>query len=95
MKIFTVLTLVSLSSISLAAPPQWALCSACHGAEGQGGIGPALAGQTAEYITDKLEAYRLGEYLGEQSPLMWPNAANLSNEEIAEISIFVESLGTQ
>ena len=29
----------------------WAGCAACHGAEGGGGVGPKLAGQTADTIT--------------------------------------------
>ena len=29
----------------------WAGCAACHGADGGGGVGPKLAGQTADYIS--------------------------------------------
>lgn len=92
MKYLLILLSLLVPAVSTAQPPQWPLCSACHGMQGQGGVGPMLAGQTAEYISARLKAYREGEYFGEQSPLMWPNAANLSNEDIEVIAIFIESL---
>ena len=37
----------------------WAGCAACHGQEGQGmGIFPSIAGQSKEYIVDRLYAYQ-------------------------------------
>lgn len=86
------LTVTFVSLVASAEPAQWPLCSACHGDKGQGGIGPMLAGQSAEYISDRLRAYRDGEYFGEQSPLMWPNAANLTDDDISAIAAFIENI---
>ena len=36
----------------------WAGCAACHGADGGGGIGPKLAGQSSDYISEKLYIYK-------------------------------------
>ncbi|WP_018871728.1 c-type cytochrome [Thioalkalivibrio sp. ALJ16] len=67
-------------------------CVACHGAQGQGTpVFPALAGRDAEYIADKLVRYRAGETVGDQTALMAPNAANLSDQDIADLAVYVAS----
>ena len=68
----------------------WAGCAACHGANGAGGIGPKLTGQTATYITDKLVIYRNNGIVGDQSALMWGQAAMLTDGQIDTISQFIE-----
>lgn len=70
----------------------YAGCVACHGANGEGGVGPKLAGQSAVDIADKLLAYKNGETLGAQSALMWSQAAQLSQQDIDNLAAFVESL---
>ncbi len=70
----------------------YAGCIACHGANGEGGVGPQLAGQTAADIADKLLRYKAGETLGNQSSLMWGQAAMLSEQDIDNIAAFVETL---
>ena len=67
-------------------------CLACHGANGEGGIGPQLAGQTAEYIVGRLNQYKAGETVGSQSSLMWGQAATLSAQDIADIAEYTASL---
>ena len=67
-------------------------CIACHGANGEGGIGPQLAGQTAAAIVNKLTRYKNGETIGSQSSLMWAQADILSASDIDHIAAFVESL---
>jgi len=68
------------------------VCLSCHGAEGKGqAIFPALAGQDAAYVTDKLERYRAGEEVGEHTALMRPHAQALSDEEIANLAAFIET----
>ncbi len=65
-------------------------CVACHGAQGQGTpVFPKLAGRDAEYIADKLVRYRAGETIGDQTALMAPNAANLSDQDIADLAVYV------
>lgn len=70
----------------------YAGCIACHGAAGEGGIGPQLAGQSAAAVADKLARYKSGESLGNQSALMWSQAAQLSDADIDNIAAFIESL---
>mgnify|MGYP001169490556 CR=1 FL=1 len=67
-------------------------CAACHGADGGGGIGPALAGRDANYIVGRLTAYRANEMVGAQSALMWGQAAVLSDDDIQDLAEYVISL---
>ena len=69
----------------------WAGCAACHGNNGGGGVGPALAGQTSYYIIEKLTIYRNGGEVGPQSALMWGQASMLSEDDIKTIGEFVQS----
>ena len=69
----------------------WAGCAACHGNNGGGGVGPALAGQTSDYIIEKLTIYRNGGDVGPQSALMWGQASMLSEDDIKTIGEFVQS----
>lgn len=70
----------------------YAGCVACHGAGGEGGIGPKLAGQGATSIADKLLRYKDGETIGAQSSLMWAQAAQLSTQDIENLSAFIDTL---
>ena len=70
----------------------YAGCIACHGAAGEGGVGPQLAGQSAADIAGKLTRYKQGETLGNQSALMWSQSAQLSEVDIDNIAAFVDSL---
>jgi len=68
-------------------------CRACHGPTAKGLASyPKLAGNTADYISDKLERYRAGERFGPNTPLMAPRASKLSDEDIANIAGFIASL---
>jgi cytochrome c553 len=69
--------------------PYMNTCAACHGAQGQGGFGPKLQGQSADEITSKLLAYKAGETLGPQSALMWPTAKYLTDEQIDLIGAYI------
>jgi len=69
---------------------KWVQCAACHGPQGQGGIGPALAGQSADDIISKLMAYKRGETVGAQSMMMWPQAKGLTDGQIGMIGVFVQ-----
>lgn len=76
-----------------AGKAKYQVCSACHGVQGQGGIGPQLAGQTTETIVDKLQRYKAGETIGTQSALMWGQSAILTEEDIANIAKYISTLG--
>ena len=57
----------------------WAGCAACHGQEGQGmAVFPALAGQSSDYIVDRLNTYKNRGEVGAMSSTMWAQAGMLS-----------------
>lgn len=67
-------------------------CAACHGLNGEGGVGPKLQGQTKDAIVSMLTQYKNGETRGAQSALMWGQSAALSSDDMANIGAFVETL---
>lgn len=67
-------------------------CVACHGGNGEGGIGPQLQGQPAEDIVAKLTAYRAGEQRGAQSAMMWPVAKPMADADITNLAAYISSL---
>lgn len=69
----------------------WAGCAACHGADGGGGIGPMLAGQSSSDIVSKLTTYKNKGQIGAQSALMWGQAAMLSDKDMETIGAFIEA----
>ncbi|MEX0603234.1 MAG: c-type cytochrome [Marinobacter sp.] len=65
-------------------------CAQCHGPTGKGMASfPSLAGRDADYITSRLETYRAGEKVGSNSALMIPNAADLSDDDIANLAAYI------
>jgi cytochrome c553 len=69
----------------------WSGCAACHGQEGQGmGAFPKLAGQSADYISDRLIAYKNRETIGNMSSTMWAQAGMLSEQDIDTIGKFIQ-----
>ena len=69
--------------------PTMNTCAACHGAQGQGGIGPKLQGQSADDIIGKLLHYKMGHEIGPQSAMMWPTAKALTEGEIGLIGVYI------
>ena len=71
----------------------WAGCAACHGAEGQGmAVFPKLAGQSADYIENRLYAYKNRETVGNMSSTMWAQAGQLTDDEISTLGKYIETL---
>jgi cytochrome c553 len=66
-------------------------CAACHGGNGISLIPsyPNLAGQKEQYLDASLKAYRDG---GRKHPIMTQMAANLSDDDIANLSAYFASL---
>lgn len=65
-----------------------ATCSACHGADGNGGADPSwpkLAGQHASYLAKQLSNYKNGARVNAQ---MAPMAAPLSEQDIDDLAAF-------
>lgn len=70
----------------------WAGCAACHGQGGEGmGVFPALKGQTADYIAQRLVQYKNKEQVGNMSSTMWAQAGMLSDKDIETIGKFIEA----
>ena len=67
-------------------------CVACHGGNGEGGIGPQLQGQPGSDIKMKLTAYRGGEQRGGQSAIMWPVAKPMADADIDNLAAYISSL---
>lgn len=66
-------------------------CAACHGADGMGTAPnfPVLAGQHQSYLVHALKQYRSGE---RNNAVMGPQAANLSDTDIADLAAYYASL---
>lgn len=66
-------------------------CNACHGTEGnsQNPLWPNLAGQNAPYIVAQLKAFKDGT---RKDPLMTAQALTLTDEEMANLAVYFESL---
>jgi len=84
---------VQVASVNvLPGEAKYAGCAACHGANGGGGVGPALAGKGVEYIVNRLLAYKAGETVGSQSNMMWGQAAMLSDGDINDLAEYIDTL---
>ncbi len=70
-------------------------CVDCHGADGNAPIDatyPRLGGQYGDYLAHALQAYRSGD---RQHALMTPQAANLSDQDIADLAAYFGSRASQ
>jgi cytochrome c553 len=66
------------------------VCQACHGATGNSvnPEWPSLAGLGADYIADQLNNFKGGK---RNNPVMMPNAANLSADDMADLGAYFDS----
>jgi len=66
-------------------------CTACHGAEGNSisALWPNIAGQNASYLQAQLMSFKDGSRM---DPLMSSQAMMLSEEDIADLAVYFESL---
>lgn len=91
--------LIALSVISInvcaldtgAVKAKSVTCAGCHGTAGISAVPvyPNLAGQKAQYLEKQLKAFRDGS---RRDSIMSPMAKSLSDEDIAELAEFYESL---
>ena len=95
-KPFSVVNVIGGTAVAaVAALPgeaKYAACGACHGSNGGGGVGPALAGQTVQYIVGRLNQYKAGEKVGNQSNMMWGQAAGMSDTDINDLAEYIKTL---
>jgi len=70
------------------------VCAACHAADGNSiqPVWPKIAGQHPEYLVKQLTDYRNGD---RENAQMSPMAANLSDEDIADLAAFYSSQKVQ
>ena len=68
-----------------------AVCAACHGANGisNNPLWPNLRGQKDQYIIKQLKAFKAGT---RKDPLMTPQAAQLSDQDIENVAAYFSSL---
>lgn len=66
-------------------------CTACHGPEGNSAnaLWPNIAGQNASYTLAQLQAFKSG---ARQNPLMSSQAMLLSDQDMADLAVYFESL---
>ncbi|MCW8332889.1 cytochrome c [Vibrio sp. SCSIO 43135] len=71
-----------------------AVCAACHGADGIALIPgyPNLKGQNEQYLISSLNAYKNKERNGGNAAVMQPQAAMLSDQDIANLAAYYASL---
>ena len=70
----------------------WAGCAACHGQAGEGmAVFPKLAGQSSDYIVDRLNTYKNRGQVGAMSSTMWAQAGMLSSDQIDMIGDFIQA----
>ncbi|WP_299480007.1 c-type cytochrome [uncultured Roseibium sp.] len=68
-------------------------CRSCHGPTAKGMASfPKLAGNTEDYLVERLNKYRAGEKVGPNTALMVPRAKNLSDDDITNIVTFIVSI---
>lgn len=82
-----------ISATGVDAPALYArTCASCHGETGEGMADfPSLATLSRDVVHARLTAYRAGETVGPKSAIMAPIAKNLSDEQIAALSIYLGS----
>jgi len=80
------------ATAALPGAAKFTTCAGCHGANGGGGLGPKLAGQSQDDIISKLTAYKNGETRGDQSSLMWAQAGGLSSQDMTELADYIGTL---
>jgi len=66
-------------------------CVACHGAGGEGGVGPQLAGTPAGAIEAALKIYREGGTRGAQSALMWSQSKEMTDTDIGNLAAYIQT----
>jgi cytochrome c553 len=67
------------------------VCQACHGANGNSTNPewPSLAGLGADYIAEQLQNFKTGK---RNNPVMMPNAANLTPDDMADLGAYFSGL---
>lgn len=79
----------AVTTASVSGQDVYSTCVGCHGASGEGGVGPKLSGQAKDGLIEKLKTYRSGKEIGPMSAMMIPNAQQLSDAEIEAVASYI------
>lgn len=82
-------TASSEAALMAAGEQLYATCVGCHGATGEGGVGPKLAGLSEANLVQSLKDFKAGKTKGPMSAMMIPNAQQLSEEDILAVSKYI------
>ena len=71
-----------------------AICTVCHDGDGRSrfNLYPRIAGQTYEYLFISLKEFRLRERHQAYASLMWPSVAELSDQDLRDLSVYYSRL---
>ncbi len=72
-------------------------CNGCHGPDGAGVplAAPYLSGQSSEFLTSALKAFQDGSRKNDAGELMRSVASRLTDADIAAVTQYFASLGSQ
>lgn len=80
-------------ALATTASAKTTQCTICHGADLNGlAVVPALRGRSPSYIARQLADFKEGARHGLWSPLMKPVVANLTADDILNLSAYLASL---
>ena len=75
--------------VEISGESLYATCVGCHGASGEGGVGPKLRGQSKADLIKKIKGYRDGKQFGSMTSMMASNVQNLSDEEVERVVSYI------
>jgi len=90
--LFLIIAILGPSKTASYDKSRYTSCASCHGQNGEGGYGTKLSGKSAAYIANRLNQYKNKENVGRQSAIMWSQSSSLTEQEIRELSEYIESL---
>lgn len=70
----------------------YATCVGCHGASGEGGVGPKLRGQSKASLISKMKGYRDGKQYGSMTSMMAPNVQGFSDKDIEKVAEYIANM---
>jgi len=85
-------TSVTMAADAGAGKAKFQTCATCHGAAGEGSVGPKLAGQATGDLVAKLNDYKAGKQRGPMTSMMAPMAAGLSDADIKNVAAYIATL---
>jgi len=91
-------TTSTVKTVATATPKQrtgadiYGLCVGCHGATGEGGVGPKLQGRPKAELMAALEEYKAGKQRGALTSMMAPNVQGMSEHDLDAVATYITTL---